>query len=176
VVEAVRHGRAILGDIHRLKSMRATRCSRMPRRSGAYQLVEETPISGACRSCCFAGGRHRHTSRCGVDDAPGRGRRIRGSGIFKSGNPAARAKAIVEATTHYNDFRIVAEVSKNLGERWSASTSARCRKVSSWPERMVKIGVLALQGDFIEHEHMLARLGAQPVEVRLPRDLDGLDA
>ncbi len=39
----------------------------------------------------------------------------------------------------------------------------------------MKIGVLALQGDFIEHEHMLARLGAEPIEVRLPRDLEGLD-
>ena len=40
---------------------------------------------------------------------------------------------------------------------------------------MKRIGVLALQGDFIEHEHMLAQLGAQPVEVRLPGHLDGLD-
>jgi pyridoxal biosynthesis lyase PdxS len=39
-----------------------------------------------------------------------------GSGIFKSGDPARRAKAIVEATTHYNDARIIAEVSKGLGE------------------------------------------------------------
>ncbi len=40
---------------------------------------------------------------------------------------------------------------------------------------MKHIGVLALQGDFIEHEHMLRRLGIEPVQVRLPRDLDGLD-
>jgi len=39
-----------------------------------------------------------------------------GSGIFKSGDPARRAKAIVEATTHYNDPKILAEVSRNLGE------------------------------------------------------------
>jgi len=39
-----------------------------------------------------------------------------GSGIFKSGNPAARAKAIVEAVTHYNDPKILAEVSKGLGD------------------------------------------------------------
>ncbi|MCB0227092.1 MAG: pyridoxal 5'-phosphate synthase lyase subunit PdxS, partial [Anaerolineae bacterium] len=39
-----------------------------------------------------------------------------GSGIFKSGNPAKRAKAIVEAVTHYNNAEILAEVSKNLGE------------------------------------------------------------
>jgi pyridoxal 5'-phosphate synthase pdxS subunit len=39
-----------------------------------------------------------------------------GSGIFKSGDPASRAKAIVQATTHFNDPAIIAEVSKNLGE------------------------------------------------------------
>ncbi|MEK7787274.1 MAG: pyridoxal 5'-phosphate synthase lyase subunit PdxS, partial [Chloroflexota bacterium] len=39
-----------------------------------------------------------------------------GSGIFKSGNPAKRAKAIVEATTHFRDPHIIAEVSRNLGE------------------------------------------------------------
>jgi pyridoxal 5'-phosphate synthase pdxS subunit len=39
-----------------------------------------------------------------------------GSGIYKSGNPAKRAKAIVQATTHYRDAAIIAEVSKNLGE------------------------------------------------------------
>jgi pyridoxal 5'-phosphate synthase pdxS subunit len=39
-----------------------------------------------------------------------------GSGIFKSSNPLARAKAIVRATTHYQDARIIAEVSRNLGE------------------------------------------------------------
>jgi pyridoxal 5'-phosphate synthase pdxS subunit len=39
-----------------------------------------------------------------------------GSGIFKSGNPSVRAKAIVQATTHYQDAHIIAEVSKNLGE------------------------------------------------------------
>jgi pyridoxal 5'-phosphate synthase pdxS subunit len=39
-----------------------------------------------------------------------------GSGIFKSGDPARRAKAIVEATTHYNDPKIIAEVSRGLGE------------------------------------------------------------
>ncbi|HLB46763.1 MAG TPA: pyridoxal 5'-phosphate synthase lyase subunit PdxS, partial [Anaerolineales bacterium] len=39
-----------------------------------------------------------------------------GSGIFKSGNPAKRAKAIVEATTHFRDPKIIAEVSRNLGE------------------------------------------------------------
>ena len=51
-----------------------------------------------------------------------------GSGIFKSGNPAHRAKAIVEAVTHYNDPKILAEVSKGLGEPWWGSESLNCRR------------------------------------------------
>jgi len=51
-----------------------------------------------------------------------------GSGIFKSGNPERRAKAIVEATTHFRDPKIIAEVSRNLGEPMVG------RSVSSMPE------------------------------------------
>jgi pyridoxal 5'-phosphate synthase pdxS subunit len=51
-----------------------------------------------------------------------------GSGIFKSGNPESRAKAIVEATTHFRDPKIIAEVSRNLGEPMVG------RSVSSVPE------------------------------------------
>lgn len=42
--------------------------------------------------------------------------------------------------------------------------------------KRMKVGVLALQGDFIEHQTMLARLGVEPVQVRLPQDMEGLDA
>ncbi|MEI6261065.1 MAG: pyridoxal 5'-phosphate synthase lyase subunit PdxS, partial [Deltaproteobacteria bacterium] len=51
-----------------------------------------------------------------------------GSGIFKSGNPERRAKSIVEATTHFRDPKIIAEVSRNLGEPMVG------RSVSSMPE------------------------------------------
>jgi len=51
-----------------------------------------------------------------------------GSGIFKSGNPARRAAAIVKATTHYNDPKILAEVSRNLGEAMVG------RQISVMPE------------------------------------------
>jgi pyridoxal 5'-phosphate synthase pdxS subunit len=51
-----------------------------------------------------------------------------GSGIFKSGDPARRAKAIVEATTHFREPEIIAEVSKNLGEPMVG------RQISSIPE------------------------------------------
>ena len=57
-----------------------------------------------------------------------------GSGIFKSGNPAKRGKAIVEAVTHYNDPKILAEVSKGLGEPMVGIGSiGACRKALDWP-------------------------------------------
>jgi len=117
VVEAVRHGRAILGDIRRLKTMRHDEMFAYAKEIGApYQLIEETADLGRLPVVLFAAGGIATPAdaalmmHLGVDGV------FVGSGIFKSGNPALRAKAIVEATTHYNDFKIVAEVSKNIGE------------------------------------------------------------
>lgn len=56
-----------------------------------------------------------------------------GSGIFKSGDPAQRAAAIVKATTFYDDPDVLAKVSRGLGRRWSASTSSRSRSPIGWP-------------------------------------------
>jgi pyridoxal 5'-phosphate synthase pdxS subunit len=50
-----------------------------------------------------------------------------GSGIFKSGNPSERAKAIVEATTHYNDPEILARVSQGLGDAMSGLSASALR-------------------------------------------------
>ncbi len=117
VVEAVRHARAILGDIRRLKAMRRDEMFAYAKEIQApFQLVEETADLGRLPVVLFAAGGIATPAdaalmmQLGVDGV------FVGSGIFKSGNPAARAKAIVEATTHYNDWQIVAEVSKNLGE------------------------------------------------------------
>ena len=104
-----------------------------------------------------------------------------GSGIFKSGDPAKRANAIVKATTHFDDPAILAEVSRDLGEPMVG------RQISSIPEgeliaptRLVsktgmEIGILALQGDFIEHFAVLQELGVAARLVKLPAHLDGLD-
>ena len=117
VVEAVRHARAILGDISRLKSMRRDEMFAYAKEIQApYALVEETADLGRLPVVLFAAGGIATPAdaalmmQLGVDGV------FVGSGIFKSGNPAIRAKAIVEATTHYNDWKVVAEVSKNLGE------------------------------------------------------------
>jgi pyridoxal 5'-phosphate synthase pdxS subunit len=117
VVEAVRHARAVLGDIRRLQNMPEEELMAFSKEIGApYELVKETRALGRLPVVNFAAGGLATPAdaalmmQLGVDGV------FVGSGIFKSGDPARRAKAIVEATTHYNDPKILAEVSKGLGE------------------------------------------------------------
>ena len=117
VVEAVRHARAVLGELRRLQSMPSEELMTYAKNIGApYHLVREVAESGKLPVVNFAAGGVATPAdaallmQIGVDGI------FVGSGIFKSGNPAQRAKAIVEATTHYNDPEILARVSRNLGE------------------------------------------------------------
>ena len=117
VVEAVRHARAVLGEINRLTTKRSDELMAYAKEIGApYELVKETAEKGRLPVVNFAAGGIATPAdaalmmQLGVDGV------FVGSGIFKSGNPAARAKAIVEAVTHYNDPKILAEISKGLGE------------------------------------------------------------
>jgi pyridoxal 5'-phosphate synthase pdxS subunit len=117
VVEAVRHARAVLGDIRRLQSTAEEELMALAKEIGApYELVRETRELGRLPVVNFAAGGIATPAdaalmmQLGVDGV------FVGSGIFKSGDPARRAKAIVEATTHYTDPKIIAEVSKGLGE------------------------------------------------------------
>ena len=86
-----------------------------------------------------------------------------GSGIFKSEDPAVRAKAIVRATTHCNDPKVVAEVSRAWARRCTDRNVEACRNRSFSNARLVtgttmaRIGVLALQGDFEAHAKAFAR-------------------
>jgi pyridoxal 5'-phosphate synthase pdxS subunit len=117
VVEAVRHARNVLGEIRRLVSMPDQELMKYAKEIGApYELVKETKKLGRMPVVNFAAGGIATPAdaammmQIGVDGV------FVGSGIFKSGNPAQRAKAIVEATTHYNNPEILARVSENLGE------------------------------------------------------------
>lgn len=117
VVEAVRHARAVLGDIRRLKSMPDEELMAYAKELAApYELLKETRDSGRLPVVNFAAGGIATPAdaalmmQLGVDGV------FVGSGIFKSGDPAKRAKAIVEATTHYDNPEILAKVSENLGE------------------------------------------------------------
>jgi pyridoxal 5'-phosphate synthase pdxS subunit len=117
VVEAVRHARSVLGEIRKLQTMADEELFTFAKEIGApYELVKETKELGRMPVVNFAAGGIATPAdaalmmQIGVDGV------FVGSGIFKSGNPAKRAKAIVEATTHYRDPQIIAEVSRNLGE------------------------------------------------------------
>jgi pyridoxal 5'-phosphate synthase pdxS subunit len=129
VVEAVRHARAVLGDIRRLQSMAEEELMAYAKEIGApYELVKETRELGRLPVVNFAAGGIATPAdaalmmQLGVDGV------FVGSGIFKSGDPARRAKAIVEATTHFCEPKILAEVSKNLGEPMVG------RQISSIPQ------------------------------------------
>ena len=117
VVEAVRHARSVLGEIRRLQNMPDEEVMAFSKEIGApYDLVLETRSLGRMPVVNFAAGGVATPAdaalmmQLGVDGV------FVGSGIFKSGDPARRAAAIVKAVTHYNDPYILAEVSRNLGE------------------------------------------------------------
>jgi pyridoxal 5'-phosphate synthase pdxS subunit len=129
VVEAVRHARTVLGEIRRLTTMAEEELMAYAKTIGApYELVKETKELGRMPVVNFAAGGVATPAdaalmmQLGVDGV------FVGSGIFKSGDPARRAAAIVKATTHYQDAVILAEVSKNLGEPMVG------RNVSTMPE------------------------------------------
>jgi len=117
VVEAVRHARAVNGDIRRIQNMDEDELFAFAKEIRApYDLVKQTAQLGRLPVVNFAAGGVATPAdaalmmQLGVDGV------FVGSGIFKSGDPAKRAHAIVQAVTHYNDAKILAEVSENLGE------------------------------------------------------------
>jgi pyridoxal 5'-phosphate synthase pdxS subunit len=81
-----------------------------------YELVKETADKGRLPVVNFAAGGVATPADAAMMMQLGMDGVFVGSGIFKSGNPARRAKAIVEAVTHYDNPSILAEVSKSLGE------------------------------------------------------------
>ena len=129
VVEAVRHARSVLGEIRRLQNMLEEEVMAFAKEIGApYELVMETRKLGRMPVVNFAAGGIATPADAGLMMQLGVDGVFVGSGIFKSGDPAKRAAAIVKATTHYNDAKILAEVSRNLGEPMVG------RQISSIPE------------------------------------------
>ena len=117
VVEAVRHARAVLGEIRRLTTMREDEMMTYAKEIGApYELVKETAELGRLPVVNFAAGGIATPADAALMMQLGMDGVFVGSGIFKSGDPAKRARAIVQAVTHYNDPKIIAEVSRDLGE------------------------------------------------------------
>src|SRR5512141_118754 len=129
VVEAVRHARAVLGEIRRLQNLPEEELMAFSKEIGApYELVKETRELGRLPVVNFAAGGIATPAdaalmmQLGVDGV------FVGSGIFKSSDPSKRAVSIVKATTHFSDPYILAEVSRNLGEPMVG------RQISAIPE------------------------------------------
>ena len=117
IVEAVRHMRAVMDGIRRVVSLPQEELVKESKDLGApLELVEELHKSGKLPVVNFAAGGVATPADAALMMQLGAEGVFVGSGIFKSSNPSVRAKAIVQATTHYRDPAIIAEVSKQLGE------------------------------------------------------------
>jgi pyridoxal 5'-phosphate synthase pdxS subunit len=117
VVEAVRHMRMMMGEIRRIKNLPKEELMAAARDMGApYGLLAQVAELGRLPVVNFAAGGIATPADAALMMQLGCDGIFVGSGIFKSTDPAARARAIVAATTHYNDPRILAEVSAGLGE------------------------------------------------------------
>jgi pyridoxal 5'-phosphate synthase pdxS subunit len=117
VVEAVRHMRAVMDAIRRLQNMAEDELPTAAKEWGVdMDLLIETRNQGRLPVVNFAAGGVASPADAALMMQLGADGVFVGSGIFKSGDPAKRAKAIVQAVTHYNDPNIIAEVSRDLGE------------------------------------------------------------
>jgi len=117
VVEAVRHMRTVQSEIRRLKTMPREELMTAAKDMGApYDLVLDVAEKGKLPVVNFAAGGIATPADAALMMQLGVDGIFVGSGIFKSTNPSARAKAIVLAATHYNEPNVLAEVSKDLGE------------------------------------------------------------
>jgi len=116
IVEAVRHMRAVMDGIRKLRSMPADELMSEAKALGApFELVQEVHRTGELPVVNFAAGGVATPADAALMMQLGADGVFVGSGIFKSDNPEAVAKAIVKATTHYRDAGVIAEASKGLG-------------------------------------------------------------
>ena len=117
VVEAVRHMRQLNNDIHQVQAAPVEALMTIAKEMGApYDLVKFVHENGKLPVVNFAAGGVATPADAALMMQLGAEGVFVGSGIFKSGNPAKRAAAIVKAVTNYNDAKLLAELSEDLGE------------------------------------------------------------
>lgn len=117
VVEAVRHIRMVMDTIRRVRSVPREELVALARELAApYELVVQVAELGRLPVVNFAAGGIATPADAALMMQLGCDGIFVGSGIFKSSNPAARARAMVAATTHFNDPQVLAEISQDLGE------------------------------------------------------------
>ena len=117
VVEAVRHMRTIMGDIRRIQSLPKEQLMTEAKNLGApFELIVEVAQTGRLPVPNFSAGGIATPADAALMMQLGAEAVFVGSGIFKSGDPKLRARAIVDAVAHYKDPKKLLEVSRNLGE------------------------------------------------------------
>ncbi|MEO5950890.1 MAG: pyridoxal 5'-phosphate synthase lyase subunit PdxS [Chloroflexia bacterium] len=117
VVEAVRHMRSVWDGIRKVQNMPREELMSEAKELGApYELLVWVAENGRLPVVNFAAGGVATPADAALMMSLGADGVFVGSGIFKSGDPAKRARAIVQAVTHYNNYEILAEVSRDLGE------------------------------------------------------------
>ena len=190
IVEAVRHLRKIRGEITPPDDARRHRDR--DRRQGARRAAAPRPPGRGRRAAAGRAvlrRRDRDPGRCLAGDAArrrGRVRRLRDLQVRGSGAPGARDRRGDDALSRIRPGSPPPRPAS--ASRWSASRPRSSRPSSCSPRAAGRpwqraaltqaqlVGILALQGDFEAHAKILRALGAQPREVRVPADLDGLDA
>jgi pyridoxal 5'-phosphate synthase pdxS subunit len=135
VVEAVRHMRSVMDDIRRLQTMVDDELYAEAKRLGApVELVREVKELGRLPVVMFTAGGIATPADAALMMQLGADGVFVGSGIFKSENPEKRARAVVAATTHFRDAKIIADVSRGLGE------PMRGQSVQSLPQKELLAG------------------------------------
>jgi pyridoxal 5'-phosphate synthase pdxS subunit len=136
VVEAVRHIRLITGEIRRLHSLSGMELPSAAKELHApLELVKEVAETGKLPVVLFCAGGIATPADAALMMQLGAEGNFVGSGIFKSSNPEQRARAIVEATTHYNDPERIAAASRELGDAMPG----------------IEIGTLQENGGLLQH-------------------------
>jgi pyridoxal 5'-phosphate synthase pdxS subunit len=125
IVNAVRHMRAVYGGIRRLGSLREEELYAEAKNLGApVEIVKWVAENGKLPVVTFTAGGIATPADASLCMQLGADGVFVGSGVFKSSDPAVRAKAIVEATTHYKDPEVLARVSQGLGEAMASISTA----------------------------------------------------
>ena len=128
IVNAVRHMRSVYGSIRRLGSLDPDELFAEAKELQApVELVKWVAEHGRLPVVTFTAGGIATPADAALCMQLGADGVFVGSGIFKSADPPAVAKAIVEATTHYNDAKILAQVSRGLGDAMSGLSAASLR-------------------------------------------------
>jgi len=117
VVEAVRHMRTVQAELRQLMALREEEVFAFAKQLGAsVEILLQIRRDGVLPVVNFAAGGIATPADAALMMQLGAEGVFVGSGIFKSGDPVKRASAIVKATTHFRDAKMLAEISRNLGE------------------------------------------------------------